>query len=333
MHRFKGNQSKVCVAIKFDEPDHAVMRTAEQFCLQTGSAMHLVHICENAVTRNLSALTSNGVTPLPVEIIQLAQEKDIHEAETQMARLVAGVHRGIKVSAKVIDGTSGFPADLIEAEANESNSHIIVLGTTINKRRFVPRGFSCALTLVSMSKLPVLVVNHNQLNQFDAEHFHLLVADDLKESSIPALKGGLEIAKAIGNTKLSHVHVNNVTLDVLRMAINVHNAPIPRAMYDQQTLNEIYEIRVQELRGKLKQRAAQVDQDLLKSCYRYDQLLVTEGSVAETLEKFVTESKVNLVAMGRHHTFHQRPFSLGKMPFYAMLTLPCPVIVFPSSQN
>jgi nucleotide-binding universal stress UspA family protein len=331
MSRFKGSQSKVCVAVKFDEPDHAVLRIAEQFCKRTGSEMHLVHVCENTLTKNLSALTANGITPLPTEIIQLAQEKEVQEAETKMSRLVASTSRALKITTKVVDGTSGFTADLIEAEARESNSNMIILGTTINKNRFVPRGFSCALSLVSISKFPVLVVNHNQLNQFNAARFHLMMADDLKEGSKPALEGGLEIAAAIGDATFSHIHVNNVTMEVLQMTLNVHNASIPRAMYDQQTLNEIYQIRVEELRDQLRRRSAQIDTDLLKTFSRYNQILITEGSVAESLQKFVVESNVNLVAMGRHHTFHHKPFSLGKMPFYAMLTLPCPVIVFPSN--
>jgi nucleotide-binding universal stress UspA family protein len=329
MSRFKGSQSKVCVAIKFDEPDQAVLRIAEQFCLRTGSEMHLVHVCENALTKNLSALTTNGLTPIPAEVIQLIQEKDIQDAETKMSRLLAGTNRDLKISTKVIDGSFGFPADLIETEAKESHSDLIILGTVINRHRFVPRGFSCALTLVSISKLPVLVVNHNQLNQFNGDQFHLMMADDLKDHSVPALRGGFEIAAALGHTTFSHVHVNNVTMEGLQMSINVHNASIPRATFDQQTLNEIYEIRVEELRNELKNRADLVDPDLLKTCSRYNQILITEGSVADSLQKFVVESNVNLVAMGRHHTFHHKPFSIGKMPFYAMLTLPCPVIVFP----
>lgn len=321
--------NKICVAVKFDDSSKHAVKVAEQVCLRTGAAMHLVHVCENVLTSQFGSMTT--LMPLPIELLQATQENMEQVAESNIRELAKTISSSIEVSKSVSSGVLGKPADLIEAEALTTGCSMIIVGTAPVNHRFVPRGFSCALTLMSQSKLPIMAVNSKQKSDLKPDRLEMLISDDLKENSLPAIQNACRLAFDLKKTNIHHIHINGITVDSLEAVLNTAVATSHSQSGAAISAKEIYASVIAKLQKSLEGRTMEMNATSELSDCRYKSSVVTEYSVSEGLERFAADLKPNLVAFGRHHRLHHGPFTFGQMPHYAMMNFDCPVVVFPSA--
>ncbi len=328
LNKFIKDHIKICVAVQFDDTGRHALKIAEQYCHRTGASLHVVHICENLFTNGLVSL--GMMAPISMEMLQAAQENLQDAARTKMVEIVNLVKHPIEISTKIFGGSLAAPADMIEAEALATDCAMIIVGARSDSHRFIPRGFSCALSLMSRSKLPVMVVNTKQTVDLNAERLHLLIADDLKEHSIAAVKGGFHLACAMKNTDIKHVHINAVTMEAIQASCDTAFAT-SHAQSPLISAKDIYVSLIDQLEKKLEVRTTGMNKSLGTSSGHYNSSVVTDHSVTSCLEKFVEQKHIHLLVFGRHQTLYHKPFVVGQMPYYAMLNLSCPIIVFPSA--
>lgn len=325
----KGIKSKICVAVKTDDVSLRTIKLAEQYCLRTNSDMHLVTVCENAFTGTASLMVSSTVAPIFSDFFVTLQQSIQDIAESKMAELSKMMSPAIKVTTNIVVAGAHSPAELIEAEALSQNCSLVVVGANPQSHKFLPKGLSCALSLMSRAKLPVMVINQNHTADFGAHRLKLIITDDLKDQSIQAVSGGCDLAFKLGNIDIHHVHINGLTIDALEAGINAamaasHSQPKPAV-----SAKDVYDATLKQLEGKLESRTLGLGVPLELSGCHYKRSIMTKDSVLEGLEQLAKDEKANLVAFGRHQTFHGGPFNLGQMPFYAMLKLECPIVIFP----
>lgn len=322
--------SKICVAVKFDDASKRAIKVAEQLCLRTGASMHLVHVCENVLASNFNSMT--GIVPLPIELLQATQEGIEQIADSHIRELAKTVPSSIEVSTKVATGLIGKPADLIEAEAVAQNCSLIIVGTAPTSHRFIPRGFSCALTLMSHSKLPVMAVNQTQKSDLKADRLQMLIADDLKTATLPAVTSACRLAFGLTKTDIHHIHINGVDLGTLEASLTTAIATSHSHPESMISANEIFSVLVKNLEKCLQARTVDMNAASELAACQYRSYVVTESSVGDGLQKMVDKINPDLIVFGRHRRLHHKPFGIGQMPHYAMLNLQCPVVVFPSDE-
>ncbi len=329
--RFKGKNAKVCVAVNFDDASMKAVKVAEQYCHRVGAELHLVHVCENIVTAEIASIGTGGMFIMPPEVLEAAEENAKEEARSKMFELSQSIKAPIKVSNHVLGLRPGSIADALESEALSCGADMIIVGASPTSHRFVPRGFSVALSLMSHAKLPVMVVNTKQKADLDSDRLSIVIADDLKSSSNAAVVGGCELAFALGKGDIFHLYVNGVTKDLLEAALSTALASSRSSSDTALSSQEVHAAMLQQFEGRLESRTVGLNMALDITACRYHRELLTDGSVMDAMQSYVDKKKANLIVFGRHQSFHRKPFGVGQMPFYAMLNLGCPVVVFPSA--
>lgn len=331
--RFCGKGSRICVAVKFDEPGRHAVEIAEQFCMRSGAEMRLVHVCEDNVGSSIVSGSFGLSFNVSAEMLQAVQDGSVADAEKKMKAVVQSIKPSIRVTTKILRPSVMTPADLIEAEALSSQCNMIIVGANPGNHRFIPRGFSCALTLMGKANVPVMVTNSNQTHDLKSDFLTLIVADDLRGQDNGAIAGSFDLAEALRKTNIYHVHINGITADLIKISLEnalstSHSHPEPEF-----SVHEIYSAMINQLENRLENRAALLKKNALSNECVYNKELLTENSVTDCLERYASRKNAHLVVFGRHQTFHHRPFDIGQMPYYSMLNLKCPIIVFPPANS
>jgi nucleotide-binding universal stress UspA family protein len=324
--RFKGASAKVCVAVNFDQTSDRVLQVAQEYCSRTGAQMHLVHVVEN---HNLTDWATIAAGELVLsDVMQYAQEQAVEKTEKKLFELSKSMKTPIKTSTKVLAGD--IASDLIEAEALASQSGLIITGANPGSHRFVPRGMSCALSLMGNSKIPVMVVSTNQESTLSGDRLSMIIADDMREHSDHAVLAGCDLAFALNKTDIHHIHINGLTVDTLKAALDQATASSHAQATAGLNARDVYTAAIKQLESRLEERTKNVRIPLEVTACKYNRELVSGSSVTDTLQNYAEKKKADLAVFGRHKTFHKRPLIIGQMPYYAMLALRCPVVVIPS---
>lgn len=322
---------KVCVAVKFDESSKQALKIAEQYCLRTGAEMHLVHVCENFMTGTAASLASSSIVPVPMEVIQIVQENMEEDADKNLYAVRKELSSKLRISSQVVVKTVGSPAESISQEAEKSKCDMIIVGAKPTTHRFIPRGISCALSLVSSSNVPVLVASDIQTQDLSTPTIDMLIADDLKPTSNAAITDACLLATKLRKTNIHHIHINGMTSELLTNIVDTAMAASHTRAANISGLQVFKELKKQ-LEVALETRVDGQQKAFSESDCNYHRELVTAASVTKALSQFVDDKKINLAVFGRHQSIQHKPFGIGQMPFYAMLSLHCPVLVCPANE-
>lgn len=323
----------VCVGVKFDEASRQAIRIAEQYCRRTNSEMRLVHICENLVSSNLATFAGNSLISIPDGVLQMVQDNIREEAEGKLLEIAKTIKSPVNVTTSVLCGVPGTPAELIEAHALTNQCSMIIVVASPGSYRFVPEGFSCALSLMSRSKLPVMVVSTKLVRDIGGSRLRLVIADDLREQSAAAVIGGCELANRLKDTDIDHLHVNGVDLEAIKATFNSAMAFSHTHLDPAVSAQDVYDLLINLLKTKLEARLPSENLKLVTNAGKYRASVVTNASVTDCLEAQIEGSHANIVVFGRHKSFHAKPFGIGQMPYRAMLAQRCAVVVFPPSES
>lgn len=228
---------------------------------------------------------------------------------------------------------AGNAAQALISDAATSGAKLIVCGTKAISHRFLPKGFSTALSLMADSPIPVMIVPED-CRSFKDEEPVIMLADDLTDSCWGALHTALELCLSLKKPKLVHVHMFDSRREELKQfskklmeKLDLDTVPLD-GDFSFQKLADEFEERVKE---KMNHRLGTA-KGLIESAGGTYEVRTYFGDVQKNFTRATLDYKPDLVVFGRHETVHRRPFSIGKMPFYAMLDLHKPLIIAPRGQ-
>jgi len=322
--RFKGEHSTVVVAVAPDKHAPNLVQAAAGLCKRTGMRLRLVQVAEYWAGRSWPReITLEG--PL-AEAITAVEDESLRAAQGHLRKLAEAVPREVTVETNAI---AGFPAEGIIADAVANKAAVIFTGAAKGSHRFVPKGLSTALSLMSDSPVPVIVMQEGCTTDFTKRDFGVLLADDLSDHSEAAVMTGYDFTSALGGASLHHLHVNSLTEENLKISLEAASAASHAGSLRGLTGKEVYAMAIKALEQKMKGRAPGRRLLLEASGGKYESEVVT-GVVADELQQVAARTGVEMFIFGRHRTFRRKPFLIGQLPFYAMLTPNRPIMIVPS---
>lgn len=316
--------AKIVVAVQFDDLSTELLKAADSLAKKISGSVHAVHVCEPTNPIAWSYATGGGFGLENVAL--MIEEQQLDAAKGKMKDLMKHIDPAGKYSSQILTGN---PAQMVSAEAMARGAALIVTGASPGSHRFIPKGLSTALSLMGHSDIPVMVMTKD--SKFDLEHqpFRILVADDLRENSVPALRLVVALSKIAANSEILQVHVNGLTRETLTSGLETaaatsHSAPITSA-----TAEEVFSIMMKNIESKMEDRLRAAAGTMPAKAVAAKKMVCT-GSVTDELQKVLGTFPADVVVYGRHQTFHHKPFSVGQVPFYSVLALRRPVIVAPA---
>lgn len=310
----------VTVAVTFDERSVALVSIAADLCRRTGKKLHLLHVVEpwHAAARPLEA-----DTPL-FRASEAVEARARARAERHLQELAGGV-AGLSVKQTVLVGK---PAEKIGKEAAHTGSCLLIVGANSRQRRFLPTGYSTALSLMVTASVPVMSIDTTTTPRLPDRDLNLLLADDLSPQSEAAVAFAFDFAAAFGRATLHHLHINGLTLEGLRSGLETAAAAGHTMLDSDRAVGSVFEAVMAQYHEELRLRAAGL-RDYLDAAGGVYQATVRSGQVRAELAAFVDANDPDVLVFGRHQSVHTRPFFLGRLPYGAMLSFQRPVIVVP----
>ncbi len=316
----------VTVAIGFDDHSVGLLAAAAALCKRTDKTLALLHVVE-PWSYNPGVPAFGFMTPVLGAMAAASEEAQVAASQRllEMARLVTPE---VKVLAEVI---SGHLVETLCEQAKKLGSCLLIVGAKYADEKQPPRsGFSTALAVLNASSVPVLVLDSQAPARLSDRLATLMIADDLGPSGRAASQFGIEMAIALGNTSLNHVHVNGVRPEVLEAAVTSAVATSHTPADPKLSATKLFQSLLDNLAAALQERLEPNRDLLMRFDCSYSASVVT-GDVVDEMAKIAETVRPDVLIFGRHRTIHTQPFFLGRVPFKAMLKLRRPVLVVPGN--
>jgi len=253
-----------------------------------------------------------------------------HEDSAQKAldKNLAGLEGKSRFTTSV---RTGDIASAIFTDAAQCGASLIICSAQKESYKSMFKGSSTSLSLLTGSRLPVLVLpdKGGSLPDFSKD-LKIIVADDLETTPQAALGVACQFAAAIGHVTLYHVHVTDEEKELrgyiarLKMAMNLSQIPYDEAVSEESAMENFRA----SLKEKMHARMSPYQETLEKaSCHL--EVKVLAGQVTEALSGFRDSVGADMLVFGRHSFVHSKPFGIGKLPFRAMMEMKSPVMMVP----
>jgi nucleotide-binding universal stress UspA family protein len=305
-HGFWGRYSFISVAVDFDEHTAALVRVAEALCRRSGKKLCLLHAVDPGQQRSA--------------------------ASSRLAEVEALVGGGVQVLKEVVQGR---PREVLASAAHSVGSCLLLLGLSYERARHVPLSFSTALSLVSDSPVPIMILDGTTKQaELPMDKLHVLLADDLAEKTEATVAFAFDLAGSGTDTErrdaVTHLHVSGLTREVIGAALGAAMAS-EHSLVDPESLSaDVYACAVEAFRSRLEKRAEPYLEYFEEAGGAYRARLA-EGAVEEEILQAVRELEPDVLLFARHHPYHTKPLHVGRVPYRAMLASQRPVIVVPDA--
>lgn len=317
------SQPFITVAVAFDHHAKPLAKLGADLARSLGKELCLLHVIESwdsIMKEQVFAV----YTPL-WDVIPKIDASTRETAQRQLDEIRASLPADLSVKTVIVTGS---PVETIAREASDLGTALLLVGVTYKAATLLPSGLSTGLSLLAYSPVPVLVADTDRhLPRIDA-CVKLLVSDDLTAQSEAAVAFAANLCDGIRQSQIHHVHINALSPRDLRTALEgaaaAAYATLPEAEIEAVT-NALSRERLKSLDTRFnKYRRSGSTSDVKYSAS------VAPGSVKRELPELIKDNAPDILIFGRHKAFHTKPFSLGRMPFRAMLSLHLPVLVVPA---
>jgi nucleotide-binding universal stress UspA family protein len=310
--RFLGPANRFAVGIGFDATDLDVVAAAAALAGRTRMTARLVH-----ALAPLFGSASVRHSPLAGLLEESAAEIWSQRHAATIAGLgdrAACLPPGTPYEVAAVPGS---PAAALIADAVTTDARLLLVG-----------GGSTAQRLLAEAPLPVLAIPHGFRLQAGPERLSILIADDLSAACEPVAQAGLDLARALGNADVTHLHVSAVTAErVERLAVWAANA----LRREGRTLEPREVVRQTEaiIADGLARRAASHAGLLGTTGGTYSAVVTTAHSAREEIAAAAQRVGADLIVCGRHRAMHLAPFRLGRVPGGVLAAQERAVLVVP----
>jgi len=323
---FAGKNRRIVVAVNADSPKDYLPEFAANIAARTGMTLRLLHVIEYTSVGSPAAYPDGYVfARTSIETRDELIETAIGTLNSIKSKLQA--KRDIVVE---INTAMGSVAENLQAEAVSTNASLLICGAKATSHRFVPKGLSTALGLMSDSPKPVIVVPEDSVSDFSNQYLTILASDDLTDNSAEAVTTACELAVNLGNATIAHLHIHPQT----RKQIEDQAQKVIDVMLNNEVELEeffarerVFENVTNNIKAAMSKRVGILNKVIDMSDHTTYRREMRFGDIVEQFGEVVDEVKPDLLVFGRHQFVHRQPWSLGKMPFYGMLNLHRPVMI------
>ncbi len=317
-------ETTLVVGLDLTDDEKSLIDTAVTMAQRTGARLILVHA---APPFRSYSLAGEGFTLPYEELERETYDNDLKLAEAKIEAIRENMPSDVVVETEVF---RDFPEDALESVAQESHAQMILCGYRIEKHQTLLRGMSTALSLMRHASIPLMTVPIGTRIDFTDDKHICLVADNLKSEGFYALKAAMGFCKSIDTQELVHLHVNPMSFrEIHGMVSKIKVAMLEgRFPSDPDFSSDLYIERLNsELLMRLRQRLHEADPEFAQGTnYR---AVVKFGQPAEVLHRTVEETHASILVFGKHHFFRPKGFSLGKVPYQAMVERNVATLVVP----
>jgi len=255
----------------------------------------------------------------PTQLSHALREEAMRIADRRLKAIASTLPPQAQVESAVLGGDI---ATALAADAEAEEVEMVLIGARKGPMSATSLGFSTAISLIMEAPCPIMVLNESARLDFAKRPLRLVVADDLSESSLPAVRFSLSLAERLHEAVVYHVHVETfgeLTRTTKDLVNSVGEKPV--------TLESL-EHRYRETEQVMRERAGGMAQALETHGKAYH-LEIVSGQVVDELEKTACSARADLAIFGQHEVFHKKPLHVGQVPFKAMLSQSRAVVVVP----
>lgn len=315
------------VAVAFDDRKDTLVQSAISLAKRFGLALRLIHAVEPPIYDSLAVETPTVVSIPTVLIEDVARQ--LKERRMEMAALVERLRKShVDVTGDVMEGDA---VRMIISAAVNARANLIITACHTAGNRFLPVGFSTALSLMHEAPLPVLVVGRRPMD-WEKTSQKILVADDLQTSTKEAVLKGFELAAFFPNSHVRHVHIHGDFREALTDTWRDLKDKIPGMKEKNITPESIwrdeYEARLEALKRQstpFRRRAEKADVFIEPD--------IRTGKVQDQIHTVIQEFDPDLCVFGRHRLVRTKPFLIGRMPLRTMLEEERAVLIVPPKED
>lgn len=307
--RFPSSKAKIGVAVSFDERLEQVLTVAQRLGRMTGCSLRLIHVCDPWTKSYLATAVEAG----PPDLVNALKEESARIAGRRVTALARtlGDHCEVAVAA----------GDVVKCLAEDAESNgvgLLVVGASKGGLASTSMGFSTAVSLISESTVPVLVVNEEACLELARDGLNIVVADDFSDVALEGLALGFALAQAVRGSTLVHAHVETYS------DLQLFRKGKAQAKVSPNQISGMLQSAEAKLLERCGDRAGRLEAD-----GGHYQMEVVAGSVPDELERTAVACRADLTIFGQHRVFHRHAMQVGQVPFKAMLSQNRPVIVVP----
>lgn len=314
---FEQSGGKIIVAIQFDKHAEGLLLAALDLATASGLSVTAVHIVEPWRTPSYMSEAYSRDLGLLEKMHALDQDTK-EEAEQRLKHLVEKVDRDHHIETKVL---TGYPVKTLCSARILDDAVCIIIGRDDNSYRFVPSILSRTLSIMKKPPLPVLVIKSAD-RIFAKDKLRILVADDLAENAMTALKMAVSIAHLKPNSEIFHTYVapretfkETVGFEALKQELAGLSLP-----------EFIHQGHLLHFQQKLEERFSQAKEQVkgLACLYR---AVVRFGTVKEELSFILRTYSPHIAVFGTRQRAMHNPWHTRKLSLPNMLQVPATLLV------
>lgn len=325
-NQYKGKVHRVVIGVG-DKVSDCLLENVKNLCELTNMTPRFVHVNESELESAVylgHAYVGGDAYHISPSLKTWRKEN----AEKQLEESLQGIAKNLELEHSVV---SGDIATSLIADAHSHDASVIVSVAQHDSYKYLLKGFSTSLQLLSESDRPVLIMPNRDDKVFFNKKMTLIIADDLMNTPLSSVVGGCKIAAALGAEKVYHIHVTKDEEDLrkyvnqVKTAMYHSNVPFNPELTEEAAI-EKYEF---DIKNKMKERTASCRQMLKDKGVGYESLIL-QGDAFDQLQDFAAKVNSSLLVFGRHTAIHRKPLGIGKIPFRSMMEMGMPVMVFPA---
>ncbi|HYX36648.1 MAG TPA: universal stress protein [Oligoflexus sp.] len=303
----------IVVGVSLDKSDEPMIQSASALARRLGSPLELVH----ATQPIFNYMGAGDVVVNPYYgYDRVINDMEDEESRKGLEKLRLSLPQDLRIGTHVL---RDYTSEALTTIALEVQAGLIMCGMSKRAGHNLFEGISTAFSLAAHADIPVLILPSGVPQNF-AERPRIVVADNLQLEGRCALAAAIQMAISMECSEFGHAHVHKLShagvhhmVDKVRAAMNLGkiqpNPEFTAASYTEQLRAKISE----DLRSRFQNIPGAQD-----VASRYE-ALVSFGQPAEELQKITQNRRPQLLIFGRHHLFHRQRFSIGKIPYDAMM--------------
>ena len=310
----------ITIGCALNENDSQLLRVGEYFSNKFQLPIKLVHVVEPWMG-NYVGMPVGIVPPLWATNKEI-MDAQIEEAEKKLKEYTSTINADFVSVTRI---HAGDPSKWIHDESQDSAITLVGSGEFTDG---VFKRFTTAFQVLSQSERPVCIVPEGfKFNQ--SGKLNILLSDDLEGHSANAARFTFKLCNKLSPVRLTHVHVTGMTLENLKAGLEMAQAASHSNMSTVPTAEDMFKAARDSIAKALGSRATVDQSEFAAAGNVYDQKIL-EGHPSDKLEELRKSIDPDIEVFGKHHAFHKKPFSFGRMSFQSMVSAKSLVIVVPS---
>ena len=317
-------ETTIVLGLDLSDEEDKLIKTAVSLAKKTGSRLILVH----AVQPFRAYAVGGEDLVMPFEVFeQELYHSDVIESDQRLHAIRDRLPPELVIDLQVV---RDYPENALDTVAAEVKATLIMCGMRVNRPGEWYGGMSTALSLMGSSPFPVMIIPLSTEIDFTTREHNILVADNLREEGLHALKAALGLCKSISYKQLIHLHVKktsyrdiNATVEKIRVAMIEGKLPANPDFDANVYLKHLKD----ELKAVMIERLEIADKDFAQGLHWTPRIRF--GRPAEELHHLVKESNSDILVFGKHHFLRPKGLVMGKIPYQAMIEENVASIVVP----